>query len=464
MEKIDNPLWLVIDARTAQDGVNSGISRFIMCLAGAIVEELSVASSLGRSAPPLKVLLVGKHEPPSWIVDLVHQNPKIVSFWSGGPGALSQKWDKPVFGWPTLVVKRIQKLTRNNFLWLAPANFDRPLFSTLLGFERSRVIQIVHDTIPFVQKKSVGFFFRTQFRMLTRRALAKCPLVCTVSSHAAAELLKVYPKRTNPILVLRNGVGKNFGNRHRPRNVDEKRKVREEFLLSVFPELRKDSQASLLHELVFAHWILGVGRTQRYKCWDVGQDAVKLCNSQRKERTLYIRVGGGVREYAQEKPERTSWERGALIPQLSTLILPQVDDLELSELYRISDVLVHPSVAEGFGLPPFEAAHSGLPVLFRAQTAVEEHFPAQALPTSFWKGVEGDSPEVWAAELSRMIDGDEARTKFWADMSQAANPREFLARKVQGNPTGWNEAARTLLRGVLGMPDLKVLPGGGMAS
>jgi glycosyltransferase involved in cell wall biosynthesis len=45
------------------------------------------------------------------------------------------------------------------------------------------------------------------------------------------------------------------------------------------------------------------------------------------------------------------------------IIKPNVSDLELEELYKTSDLLLFPSLTEGFGLPILEAQYFGLPVI-----------------------------------------------------------------------------------------------------
>lgn len=53
-------------------------------------------------------------------------------------------------------------------------------------------------------------------------------------------------------------------------------------------------------------------------------------------------------------------------------IVESVTDEELSDLYNLADVLVYPSLYEGFGLPPLEAMAAGAPVVCSNSTSLPE--------------------------------------------------------------------------------------------
>ena len=52
--------------------------------------------------------------------------------------------------------------------------------------------------------------------------------------------------------------------------------------------------------------------------------------------------------------------------------ISQADDQELLRLYHIADVLVFPSLHEGFGWPPLEAMACGCPVVASNRPAIPE--------------------------------------------------------------------------------------------
>lgn len=83
------------------------------------------------------------------------------------------------------------------------------------------------------------------------------------------------------------------------------------------------------------------------------------------------------------------------------VILDSVDDSELSELYATADVLVHPSWAEGFGLPIIEAMACGTPVIATNTTSMTElvqgrGWLVEPVPRDVWEDV-----PVWIPLLSR---------------------------------------------------------------
>jgi glycosyltransferase involved in cell wall biosynthesis len=70
---------------------------------------------------------------------------------------------------------------------------------------------------------------------------------------------------------------------------------------------------------------------------------------------------------------------------------------ELARLYRSSDVLLYPSLSEGFGIPPIEAMAAGLPAIVSAHTCLPEIVgdAAQVIDT--------DDPGDWAAAIERAV-------------------------------------------------------------
>ncbi|KAB8038872.1 glycosyltransferase [Silvanigrella paludirubra] len=439
-------VWLAIDSRSAQSGVVSGISRFVIGLTRALAAELDNRKIVfTKNKKRLKILIVSKSEPAQWVLELVHKYPNIVSFWSGGPGALQKSYDKPIWLWPTFALKRIQKLTNNQVIWFAPANFDRPLFVSRNNMS-SRVIQVVHDSIPFMPVKGVGFIFKRQFRFLVKRALSRLPFVTTVSTHSAKILQGLVKKRTAPLYVIGDAVDLHFGSKSRITDNNLLFSLRKKFLDEVTFEKDSEKFTLFIEKIIQGNWVLGVGRNQKYKCWDIASQAVMKVATDSSLNVWFIRIGADQKEISGYLKKCVPKEIGKIkfFENLKTIIFPILSDFELAELYRLSSLLVHPSVAEGFGLPPLEAALSGTPVIYRTSTAVDQHFSPGMLPSNFWCGLDNGYLAIWAKQIEKMLI-DNKDSEFYINLNKAKSTREFIVEKAQGKSFEWNESAISLL-------------------
>lgn len=466
------PFWLVVDIRSASTDGHSGVARFVIGLSRALSEALSVRRSNNDAATAhVKILLIAKAEPPRWAIELIQENPTLVSFWSGGPGALSPQWEKPQYMWSSRVLKWILKWSKGQFYWIAPGNFDRPVMTGLLlpRAMRSRIVQVIHDTIPIDHARSMSFLFRAQFSFIVRRTLTKLPFVFTVSKDSADRLSRLSPRRTQPVFVLPSGIESIFGSLPRYSSLAELISARRAFLDILFagnPEFGNPMQAAQqsrprgeeLDQLVRRRWILGVGRSQKYKGWELAEDVAQQLHSDLSEGVLFIRVGGdedgaanknpkaggkqtGVSGYDEAKSGlKVSYTENGIV--LRTESLP---DEMLAQLYRCGDVLVHPSQAEGFGFPPVEAALSGLPVVYRSGTAVDGHFSGHSFHPQFWQSVDTDEASAWREALLSVLRNKSGLDVFINEMHAAVHPRSFICQRGGGQDFRWLRAAESLL-------------------
>lgn len=447
--------WLAIDSRAAQLGVNSGISRFIIGITNALVEELNSTKALViQNKKRLKVLIVAKSEPALWIVELVKKYPHIVSFWSGGIGALQKTYDKPVWLWSTFALKRIQKLTNNQVIWFAPANFDRPLFISS-SYMASRVIQVVHDNIPFMSIKGIGFIFKRQFRFLVKRTLTRLPIVLTVSNYSAKSLQHLAKKRTTPLFVIEDAVALSFGNNARIVDLEKLYLRRKKFLEIVSYEKDFEKISVLFDKIIQGSWVLGVGRNQKYKYWDLAAQSVLKAANDKSLNLWFIRVGADQKEISNYVKKCSPKEIGKIkfFENLKIIVFPVLYDFELAELYYLSSLLIHPSIAEGFGLPALEAALSGTPVIYRKNTAVDQHFSPNILPYNFWYGLDSGSVNDWANQIEVMLQ-DKKDSEFFAKLNCASSTRKFLVEQTSGKRFEWKDSAVSLINILLNESEL----------
>jgi glycosyltransferase involved in cell wall biosynthesis len=97
----------------------------------------------------------------------------------------------------------------------------------------------------------------------------------------------------------------------------------------------------------------------------------------------------------------------------------------LAALYRRATALVYPSLHEGFGIPLVEAMRYGVPIVASDRPCIPEVCGGAAalLPP--------DSPEVWAAEMNRLMT-DAAHREFLAGLSRRRADAFSWAKTWQG--------------------------------
>jgi GT2 family glycosyltransferase len=84
-------------------------------------------------------------------------------------------------------------------------------------------------------------------------------------------------------------------------------------------------------------------------------------------------------------------------------VLPAVSESEKTWLYGATALVLYPTVQEGFGLVPFEAARAGVPCLFAAQTSLAEILPPDAARIVQWNA------SLTAPRALELIEDEEAR-------------------------------------------------------
>jgi glycosyltransferase involved in cell wall biosynthesis len=103
-------------------------------------------------------------------------------------------------------------------------------------------------------------------------------------------------------------------------------------------------------------------------------------------------------------------------PSLQAVVrdLGAIGELEKGRLMRGASAVVYPSVYEGFGLIPFEAALSGTPCAFASQSSLADVLPREAATILPW------DPQESAIRLLRLLRDDAARARHLGLLTSAA--------------------------------------------
>lgn len=116
---------------------------------------------------------------------------------------------------------------------------------------------------------------------------------------------------------------------------------------------------------------------------------------------------------------RSSDDERALIEHLPERAQPRVhrwghiSDADKWWLLRNSDVVLYPSVVEGFGLVPFEAAAAGSPCLVYDGTAPSELLQGTGAAIDSWL------PSAWASRVADLVASPEARAALVIAVAEA---------------------------------------------
>ena len=237
--------------------------------------------------------------------------------------------DAPLSGWNDLKLSRVDRIARG--LRLLPDLF----VNRLVG---GSYVGVIHDLIPLEcrdlhwrsrKHKWLGVWSR----WMRRRAAHAKALICV--SHATASSVRTFwPELTNKITVIQEGIPSPTKDLEQPLGVSNSG-----FLLLVS---RRDPHKNL---------------TNAIKAWE------KI------EAPPLVIVSPNDPRYPEVLEAVSNSEKADKIT-----ILESVTQSELQWLYKNAALLLVPSLCEGFGLPAFEAARSGCPVVASPCGAIPEIF------------------------------------------------------------------------------------------
>jgi glycosyltransferase involved in cell wall biosynthesis len=171
------------------------------------------------------------------------------------------------------------------------------------------------------------------------RNIREARTVVTISEYSRQRILGLYPMEPSRVCVIPFGVD---SDRFRPACEQDKEASRRALGLS---------GSSFV--------VLYVGSEQRRK--NLGTLIEGLAKYRKKEPDLVF-VKAGV---AQSKVGRRRFHSDLKTHQMeqATLLMDDLSDDQIVQLYRAADVLAFPSVEEGWGVPVLEAMASSLPVI-----------------------------------------------------------------------------------------------------
>jgi glycosyltransferase involved in cell wall biosynthesis len=289
-------------------------------------------------------------------------------------------------------------------LYHGVCNFNLPL-TRVPG---KRMVLTVHDAIPVLLPNTVSTAYRWQFRLWLARSLRVADRVICDSARTKADLLSHFDTASDNVEVVHLGVD----------HVDS------------IPPPDALGQAYLQTISLPPEFVLYAGALDVRKNIDCLLDAVELLWSRGEKAALAVVGQSWFGSTEVERRIASLQARGFEIRMLGYQA-PSI----FYELMRRATAFVFPSRYEGFGLPPLEAMHLGVPVIISNSGALPEICGGAAVQ------VDPDNPLALANALIQLLKSPAERA------SRAEAGRRWAARYT------WQRTARRTIavyRSVLG--------------
>lgn len=211
--------------------------------------------------------------------------------------------------------------------------FHSPTYTIPVVFCTKGIITI-HDLIHLLFPGDYGLGHRLFYRLIVRRAVARCLKVFTVSEHSKNDIILHLRGREPKIAVTYNGLDLHWRTQTGDLRFLERQGLKERY-------------------------ILFVGNPRPHKNFLRLRAAFEQFVEVDKYEGKLVVVGVNPRDFPGQSGGRL-------------VFLPHCNDQELQTLYSQADLLASPSLYEGFGLPVLEAMACGCPVLIGNQGSLPE--------------------------------------------------------------------------------------------
>lgn len=213
-------------------------------------------------------------------------------------------------------------------------------------FKPCRYIVTTHDVLFNDRPQYFSKWYRIQKNFLYRYAVKRADLLTTVSDYSKQSISRYFKINPGKIHVIPHGVADAFFEAYN----------------------KTEAQSSISNKYKTGQIILYVSRFEP-----------------RKNHALLLKAFVSLELYSKGYTLVLAGHRSLPVPdfdvllqslpeaaQKRVLVLKTLDDAELRWFYKAAAVFVYPSAAEGFGMPPLEAAALGIPVLCNNQTALSD--------------------------------------------------------------------------------------------
>ena len=218
---------------------------------------------------------------------------------------------------------------------------------------------------PFLPRRWISAAY---YRSATGNALKRSTRILTVSEATRNAIVRRYPDRSDQVVVTSNGAR----------------------IETFLPDVDRETNQISSFVPDGMPFVLCIGQGSPYKNHKRAVEAyIAAFRDHPDMRLVMVRHGIPI-----ERKIRRMIDKAGMSDRV--IELPRVSDTDIMRLYRRAMVLIHPSLAEGFGMPPLEAMAAGVPVIISDIPPLVEVAGGAALAVS------PDSVAEMAAALVRI--------------------------------------------------------------
>jgi glycosyltransferase involved in cell wall biosynthesis len=259
---------------------------------------------------------------------------------------------------------------------------------------RNSAVTMIHDAQTFTTPESYSRAFVSWYALMLPQLAKKSDLIVTVSEFSREQLIRYRVAPGHKIEVIPNGV---------------------DHIRNVVADTEIVAQMGLIER----EFVLAFGSPQAHKNTQV---LIKAFNDKRLANTPLVLVGHLTADQFKDSLQID-------IPVNIKMAGP-LDDRKLRALMEAAGCIAHPSLTEGFGLPPLEAMLLGCPAIVARAGALPEVCGAGALYADPY------DVDEWVRGISQLMEEGDDRAE-----------RVRLGVSIASNYT-WAKSAR-LLRGLI---------------
>jgi len=276
-------------------------------------------------------------------------------------------------------------------------------FMAPVGKSRCKILVNIHDLIPYLFPKYVPRSKKKKlmplFKLFMRRIAKKADGIITGSENTRQDILRCFKIPPEKVKMIYDGIENRYFTEN---SSNEKRGPCEKFNIG-------------------GNMILCVGRADPYKnIMGLVRAFRELVAHDTGDYSLVL-VGEEDSRYPEAKEFVEQQQLGDRV-----FFAGYLDDDALLRAYRQADLLVHPSLYEGFGFPPLEAMACGTPVVSSDRASLPEVLGKAAI------FVDPEKPDQMAEAIARVLADEELKNRLTADgRSRAACfPLDKMARET----------------------------------